>query len=50
VAYVQSWSRQLRDDKKCVVLAAQAAQKAANWILGKRDQIFGFGGGKEVVA
>lgn len=41
VAYIQSWIKALKDDKKCVAIAAQAAQKAANWILGRRDLVFG---------
>lgn len=35
VAYIQSWLQRLKDDKRCVVMAAQAAQKAADWILGR---------------
>ena len=45
VAYLQSWSNALKDDPKCIVLAAQAAQKAVNWIKGERDaQRYGKGG------
>jgi antirestriction protein ArdC len=33
-SYIQSWIRKLRDDKKLVVHAAAAAQKAADFILG----------------
>ena len=35
-AYIQSWLSKLRDDKKLVVHAAAAAQKAADFILGNR--------------
>ena len=35
-AYVQSWLTQLKNDKRLVVTAAGAAQKAAAWILGER--------------
>lgn len=34
-AYVASWLRRLRDDRKLVVNAAAAAQRAADFILGK---------------
>jgi antirestriction protein ArdC len=34
VAYIQSWLKALRNDVKMVVLAAAAAQKAADYILG----------------
>jgi antirestriction protein ArdC len=37
-AYIQSWLSKLRDDKKLVVHAAAAAQKAADFILGNRAQ------------
>jgi antirestriction protein ArdC len=37
VAYLQSWSKALKDDPKCTVLAAQAAQKAVNWMKGDRE-------------
>lgn len=33
-AYIQSWLKVLKDDKKFVVQAASAAQKAADYILG----------------
>jgi len=33
-AYIGSWLRKLKDDKKLVVLAAAQAQKAADHILG----------------
>jgi antirestriction protein ArdC len=32
-SYIQSWLGKLRDDKKLVVFAAAAAQKAADFIL-----------------
>jgi antirestriction protein ArdC len=35
-AYIQAWLTKLRDDKKLVVQAAAAAQKAADFILGNR--------------
>lgn len=34
-AYIQSWLKALRDDKKLVVSAAGKAQKAADYILGR---------------
>ena len=34
VAYIQSWSRKLKEDTKCVVVAAAQAQKAADYIRG----------------
>jgi antirestriction protein ArdC len=34
-SYIQSWLDQLKNDKKLVVHAAAAAQKAADFILGK---------------
>lgn len=34
VAYIQSWSKKLKEDKKMVVLAAAQAQKAADYIRG----------------
>jgi antirestriction protein ArdC len=37
-AYLQGWLKQLKGDKKLVVSAAGAAQKAANWILGERGE------------
>jgi antirestriction protein ArdC len=36
-SYIQSWLGKLRDDKKLVVYAAAAAQKAADFILGRQD-------------
>ena len=38
-SYIQSWLGKLRDDKKLVVHAAAAAQKAADFILGKQDSV-----------
>jgi len=35
-AYIAHWSQRLRDDRKLVVQAAGAAQKAADWILGRK--------------
>ncbi len=35
-SYIQSWLSKLRDDKKLVVHAAAAAQKAADFILGRK--------------
>lgn len=35
-AYIQNWLQQLRGDKKMVVHAAANAQKAADWILGRK--------------
>ena len=34
-AYVESWRRTIKTDQTIVVKAAAAAQKAADWILGK---------------
>lgn len=36
VAYIQSWLKRLRSDKKLVVMAAAKAQKAADFILNKQ--------------
>ena len=35
-AYLQGWLKQLKADKRLVVIAAGAAQKAADWIRGER--------------
>ena len=35
-SYLDNWSRQLKGDKRLVVNAAGAAQKAADWILGTK--------------
>ena len=37
-AYVAGWLKSLRDDKKLLLQAASAAQKAADFILGKADE------------
>ncbi len=37
-AYLGGWLKQIRGDKRLVVTAAGAAQRAADWILGHRDQ------------
>jgi antirestriction protein ArdC len=37
-AYLQSWLRALKSDSRMVVTAASAAQKAADYILGKRPE------------
>ena len=37
-SYIQSWLGKLKEDKKLVVHAAAAAQKAADFILGKQAQ------------
>jgi antirestriction protein ArdC len=37
-AYLQSWLRVLKSDSRMVVMAASAAQKAADYILGKRPE------------
>ena len=34
-AYIKNWLQAIRDDKKLVVFAASAAQKASDFILGK---------------
>lgn len=34
-AYIDNWRKVLKDDKRLVVVAAGAAQKSADWILGK---------------
>ncbi|HLO39986.1 MAG TPA: zincin-like metallopeptidase domain-containing protein [Phycisphaerales bacterium] len=34
-AYIGGWMQRLRDDKRLVVTAAAAGQKAADWILGR---------------
>lgn len=35
-AYIQGWLKHLQNDKKLVITAAGAAQKASDWILGQR--------------
>ncbi len=37
-AYIKSWLKSLRDDKTMVVLAAAAAQRATEWILGENEK------------
>lgn len=37
-AYIESWRKKLKGDKKLVVQAAGAGQKAADWILGANHQ------------
>lgn len=36
-AYVSSWLKKLKDDKRLIVTAAAAAQRAADYVLGKTD-------------
>ena len=35
-AYLDGWRRALKSDARCIVTAASQAQKAADWILGRR--------------
>ncbi|MCA9068060.1 MAG: DNA primase, partial [Planctomycetaceae bacterium] len=37
-AYIDGWRKKLTDDKKLVIAAAGAAQRAADWILGDRPE------------
>jgi antirestriction protein ArdC len=37
-AYLAGWLKTLKADKKLVISAASAAQKAADWVLGDRGQ------------
>lgn len=37
-AYLQHWVKSLRDDPKALIVGAQQAQKAADWILGRRPE------------
>jgi antirestriction protein ArdC len=37
-AYLQGWLKQLKDDKRLVIAAAGAGQKAADWIRGERGE------------
>jgi len=37
-AYVQSWLKELKSDKKLVVIAAAQAQKAVDWIYGSGEK------------
>jgi antirestriction protein ArdC len=43
-AYLQSWINRLRGDSRLLISAASAAQKAADYILGKREPITEDGG------
>ncbi|HVM44974.1 MAG TPA: zincin-like metallopeptidase domain-containing protein [Candidatus Thermoplasmatota archaeon] len=36
-AYLRGWLKSLNDDKRLVVVAAQAAEKAARYVLGERE-------------
>ena len=36
-AYVESWLRALKDDKRLIFKAASEAQKAADWLLKTRQ-------------
>jgi len=36
-AYINGWLKKLHEDKKLVLTAASAGQKAADWICGQRD-------------
>ncbi len=38
VSYIASWKQRLMDDAKCVVIAAQRAQKAVDYILNIKNQ------------
>ena len=38
-AYIAGWLKRLKDDKKLVVSAAGAAQKAADWVLGRYREV-----------
>lgn len=37
-AYIAGWRKTLSDDKKLVVIAAGAGQRAADWVLGQRER------------
>ena len=37
-AYIDGWLKALRDEKKLLLQAASAAQKAADFILGKAEE------------
>jgi antirestriction protein ArdC len=37
-AYIANWSAALREDPKCIVQAASAAQKAADWMIGTQEE------------
>jgi antirestriction protein ArdC len=36
-AYLRSWIQNLTEDPKCLAVACSRAQKAADWVLGKRE-------------
>lgn len=40
-AYLQGWLKQLKSDKRLIVTAAGAGQKAADWIRGERTAVSG---------
>lgn len=46
-AYIAGWRKKLTDDRKLVVVAAGAGQRAADWVLGLRGER---GGAPEVTA
>lgn len=37
-AYIDGWRKRLKDDRKLVIMAAGAGQRASDWILGQRGQ------------
>ncbi|MGD9790807.1 MAG: zincin-like metallopeptidase domain-containing protein [Phycisphaerales bacterium] len=39
-AYIAGWRQMLADDKKLVIAAAGAGQRAADWVLGQRERSF----------
>lgn len=39
VAYIQTWAKTLKTDPKMIIHAAARAQKAVDWILGKRVDV-----------
>jgi antirestriction protein ArdC len=43
-AYLQSWISRLRGDSRLLISAASAAQKAADYILGRKEQLMDDGG------
>jgi len=46
-AYIDSWRQKLKDDPKCFVIAAARAQKAADYILGRKKEPGGRDAAKE---
>ncbi len=38
-AYIGGWLKQIKQDKKLVIAAAGAAQRAADWIRGERGAV-----------